>query len=138
MAITKLFDLGAGGWITDGEQMLDKVMAWSYASHASQSYMFQDDITSIVKIVQDNAGNLERASSELEDKLKNYLSRFFDEVEIECSVVEKNLKGNNLLGEVILRASMRDHTGKLLELSEVMTNKGRVVRTVLDYDPFAY
>ena len=138
MAITHLFDLGEGGWITDGQKMLDKVMAWAYASDYTQSYYFSGDVTSIVQIVQDNAGNLERAVGELQEKLTSYLSRFFDEVQLECYIVEKMFKGNNLLGEVILRASMIDHTGQVLELSEVMTDKGSVVRKVLDYDPGLY
>lgn len=136
MAVRYLAVLGQKGWVTDGKVMLDMVMSWAYASDASQSYFFNGTITSIADIVQKNAGHLDQAAAALQESLSNYLSKFFDDVQLECSIVEKDLKDFHLIGEVILRASMIDYSGQELQLSEIMTNKGSVLRTVLDYDPY--
>lgn len=136
MAVSCLFDLGPNGWVTDGRKMLDKVMGWIYASDSTQSYYFSGDILSVARVVQENAGNLEKAAAALQERLLTYLSRFFDEVQVECRIVDRELKGNHLFGEVILRATMIDYTGQTLDLVEVMTNKGSTARTVLDYDPY--
>lgn len=136
MAVKYLASLDNEGWITDGQTILDTVMGWAYASDFSQSRFFAGDITSIAHIVQTNAGKLEKACAELQRILGNYLSKFFDAVEIECSVVEKEFPEFHLLGEVILRASMIDHSGKELQLHEVMTNKGSIARRVIDFQPY--
>lgn len=127
--------LGPRGWVTDGKTMLDQVMSWVYASDASQSHFFDADISSMVKVVQDNASDITKACPAIQSLLERYLSKFFDDVQLEVSIVENTFKDHHLRGEVILRASMLDHTGQEVQLVEVMTNKGSLVRNVLDYDP---
>lgn len=135
MAVKFIATLGPKGWVTDGKTMLDMVMSWAYASDASQSYFFNKDITSIADIIQKHAGRIDQATVALQEALTTYLSKFFDDVQLECVVFDKEMKDFHLQGEVMLRASMIDHTGQELQLSEIMTNKGSVVRTQLDYDP---
>lgn len=135
MAVKGIATLGPKGWITDGQTMLDMVMAWAYASDASQSLFFSGKITSIAKIVH-SCKTIESAAPALQSALKEYLSCFFDYVEVQVSVTEKELKGVHLLGELILRASMNDHSGNTLQLHEVMTKSGSVARSVIDHEPY--
>ena len=136
MAVKYLPVLGPLGWVTDGRTMLDTVTSWLYASDNSQSYFFNGDISSIAYVLEKNAGNLEKARGELEEMLTRYYSRFFDQVEVEVRTVERQFKDYHLLGELMIGASMIDHTGEILQLNEVMTNKGSASRTVLDFNPY--
>lgn len=135
MAITHIPCLGPKGWITDGRTMLDQMMAWAYASNASQSLFFDGDIISIAAILQKNGGKIDSAVAELQEALNRYLGKVFDNVEITVSKVEKQFVDHYLAGEIMVSGSVVDHTGLQLELHEVMSNKGSAVRQVLDYTP---
>lgn len=134
MAVKYIPALGPRGWITDGKTMLDQVMSWVYAADASQSFFF-DEVASMVKVVQDNASDIQRARPAVASLLESYFARFFDDVQVSVDVVDKEFKDYHLRGELILRASMLDHTGQEVQLVEVMTNKGSLTRQVLDFDP---
>lgn len=133
MAVKYIADLGPDGWITDGRTMLDKVTSWLYASDFSQSYFFAEEISSIAMTIQRNAGNLEKARSQLQELLTNYYFNFFDEVSVEITIVDYQFPESHLRGELMIRASMVDHTGTSIDLNEIMTKKGSMSRTVLDY-----
>lgn len=134
MAVKFIPSLGPRGWITDGQTMLDQVMSWIYASDASQSFFF-DEVASMTKTIQDHASDIQRARPAVASLLESYFGRFFDDVQVSVDLVENEFKDYHLRGELILRASMLDHTGSEVQLVEVMTNKGSLTRQVLDFDP---
>lgn len=135
MAIKYLASHGPKGWIIDGPGQLDQMMAWAYASNASQSLFFNGDVTSIAAILQTYGGRILEAAPALKEALTRYLGKVFDNVVINVDPVEKMFPNHYLAGELMLSGSVVDWTGQELQLHEVMSNKGSAVRTVLDYIP---
>lgn len=122
--------LGPAGWVDSPDKKLDVLMAHIYASDASQSYFFHRQVSSIAKVIKDNEGKLENARVELRQCLTEYFKKYFDNVEVEVYIYENN---SFLKGELVLSAEVSDDGGKVIQLHEVMTNKGSLARKILDY-----
>lgn len=122
--------LGPEGWVESGDKKLDRIMAHLYASDASQSYLFPNQVSSMAKVIKDNQGQLEVAKVEIQRMLMNYFSCYFDNVDVSVYIYETNSFHK---GELVLAAEMTDETGKSLQLHEVMTKAGSLARTFLNY-----
>lgn len=122
--------LGPEDWIVDPKKKLDTLLAHVYASDASQTSFFTGDVSSIVKVIKDNQGKLENARNEIQNLLETYLIRYFEKVEVNVYIYEND---DFHKGELVLAAEVTDTNGQKVQLHEVMTKKGSIVRTFLDY-----
>lgn len=122
--------LGPEGWVSDGKKKLDQALAHLYASDASQSYHFPGQVSSMAKVVYENQGNLDGAKDEIQKMLTKYFNVYFYNVEVIVYIYDTN---DFHKGELVLAAVMEDDEGKTIQLHEVMTNQGSLVRQFLNY-----
>ena len=123
--------LGPEGWVSDPKKKLDTILAHMYCSDFSQTFFFSDEVSSMAHVVKEYQGRLGESAEAVKRMLENYLAKYFQEINVHVYVVENN---SILRGELALAGVCTDpETGAVLELHEVMTRQGNVVREVLDY-----
>ena len=128
--MTALPVLGPDGWATSAQKILDYAIAHMYACDASQTALFPGMVSSITKVIKDEQGVLERARGEIEDMITRYLGRYFAKVEVNVSIYDSE---DFHRGELVLAAVVTDKFGERAQIHEIMTNKGSVSRSFLDY-----
>lgn len=122
--------LGPDGWVTSAQKKLDYLMAHVYAADASQSALFTGMVSSIPKIIKEKQGVLDQAQVEIEDLLTTYFKRYFNKVEVSVYIYDTD---DFHRGELVLVGEVTDEFGEKAQIHEVMTKKGSVVRSFLDY-----
>lgn len=122
--------LGPEGWVSSGQKKLDQIMAHLYASDASQSYFFQNQVSSMAKVIKEHQGRLENARNEIQQMLTRYFNNYFNNVEV---IVYIHSTSDFHKGELVLAAEMEDDDGQVFQLHEVMSHQGSVVRQFLNY-----
>lgn len=123
--------LGPEGWVSDPKKKLDSILAQMYCSDFSQTFFFSREVSSMAHIVKEYQGRLGEAAEATKRMLEEYLGKYFQEINVLVYVVENN---SILSGELALAGMCTDAaTGMVLQIHEVMTRQGNVVREVLDY-----
>ncbi len=123
--------LGPEGWVDASKKKLDYLMAHLYASDSSQTFFFKGKVSSMSKVVKDNQGNLEKCREEVQLMLTEYFNRYFNNVEVTVYIPNGNESFHK--GELVLSAELTNHDGTIVQLHEVMTDKGTLTRKFLDY-----
>ena len=88
-------------------------------------------VSSMSKVVKDNQGNLEKCREEVHLMLTEYFNRYFNNVEVTVYIPNGNESFHK--GELVLSAELTNHDGTIVQLHEVMTDKGTLTRKFLDY-----
>lgn len=122
--------LGPEGWVLSAQKKLDYAMAHAYASDTSQTSLFPGMVSSFSKVVKECQGDLLRARGEIEEMLETYLKRYFNKVDISVYIYETD---DVHRGELVLTGDVVDEHGEKATIHEIMTNKGSVARTFLNY-----
>lgn len=84
--------LDSAGWITGIQEKADALMAYSFASRASQSVIYAGQITSLPAIIQEFGHNQSTLSSEIQRRYDAYFRTYFAtvKVDVDVSSVESN------------------------------------------------
>lgn len=123
--------LGPEGWVSDPKKKLDSVLAQMYCSDFSQTFFFSGEVSSMAYLVKEYQGRLGEAAEATKRMLEEYLERYFQEINVHVYVVEND---SVLRGELAMAGTCTDAaTGMVLQIHEVMTRQGNIVRKVLDY-----
>lgn len=75
------------GYINDPAKKLDCLMSDFFEAEHSQSYLFFNQVTSFPWILQQYQSQPEEIVNQLRVRLRPYLLRYFDDVQIECALV---------------------------------------------------
>ena len=81
-------ELGPGAWVTDPMKQLDLLMSHALESDYSQSTIYQGKIFSIPFIIASWQQDEVRLVEEINNGLGNYLGRYFDSTDVNCTVTE--------------------------------------------------
>jgi hypothetical protein len=75
------------GYINDPAKKLDCLMSDFFEAEHSQSYLFFNQVTSFPWILQQYQSQPEEIVNQLRVRLRPYLLRYFDDVQVECALV---------------------------------------------------
>lgn len=78
------------GYINDPTKKLDCLMSDFFEAEHSQSYLFFNSITSFPWIIQHYQNSPEEILNQLRLRLRPYLLRYFDDIELECALKESD------------------------------------------------
>lgn len=79
--------LSKDGWVTSPIRKADYLFSHLFLSEYSQSYLFSGSITSLPYILAMNETDPAGFSTELENSLNKYFSKYFDNVEITTDII---------------------------------------------------
>ena len=123
--------LGPDGWVPSSQKQLDGLVAHMYCSDFSQSILFKDAVISVAKIIKTNQGNIEDAARDFEMQLVQYLSAYFEKVEISIRPIAS--EDSVLNGELGIIGNVEDHSGNVYHLQTSLSNRGSVGKKIMDY-----
>ena len=86
-------ELGPGAWVTDPLKQLDLLLSHALESDYSQSTIYQGKIFSIPFIIASHQQDEVRLVEEINTGLANYLGRYFESTDVNCTVGEVNDDG---------------------------------------------
>lgn len=78
------------GFIYDPRKKLDCLMSDFFEAEYSQSHLFKDSVTSFPWLIQQYQKDPDELVSQMRLRLKTYLMRYFDEMELELAVESDN------------------------------------------------
>jgi nucleotide-binding universal stress UspA family protein len=127
--------LSASGWVIEIAEKADKLMANFFASDYSQSNIYKGSITSLAYMVREWSKDTYTLSTNMERELFNYLSRYFEEVQVDVSVSEETVSGQGTvlsieLDVIVVENGQRYSLGHLITTMDsqvieiIKTNNG--------------
>lgn len=75
--------LSEDGWVTTPIKMADYVLSYFFTSDYSQSYIYNNKISSLPWILQNTQGNMHNTLIDMHDTLNTYFSKYFNNVIVE-------------------------------------------------------
>jgi hypothetical protein len=79
------------GYIHDPAKKLDCLMSDFFEAEHSQSYLFFNQVTSFPWIIQQYQTDPNEIINQLRVRLRPYLLRYFDDVDIECALIDNQV-----------------------------------------------
>lgn len=86
MANTAVPTLDTAGWVTDGAEKLNRLLAYFFTTMNSQSNLYRSTINSIQSIIEKSGNDIDDLTSSLQRQLSIYLGRYYDNVTIKVYV----------------------------------------------------
>jgi hypothetical protein len=86
MANTAVPTLDTAGWVTDGAEKLNRLLAYFFTTMNSQSNLYSSTINSIQSIIEKSGSDIDDLTSSLQRQLSTYLGRYYDNVTIKVYV----------------------------------------------------
>jgi hypothetical protein len=80
-----LATLSLQGWVRDIGKQIDMAIAYCFVSNASQSYIFEDRVLSVQKLIHDYTGDIGGLCTNLQLQLESYLKLLFDDATVEVT-----------------------------------------------------
>lgn len=116
--INALPSLDSEGWVTNIDQLIDRVLSYTFLSDASQSTMFKGYITSVQAIIQKNGDDALGLQEDMRMGLDNTFRRWFDKIEIDVRVQDVVPGSAQLNIEIYLEVSYRGESRKVASVAE--------------------
>lgn len=126
-----IITLGREGVIKDTASKIDWIMSCFFFTKYRQTQLFQDEIISLPKIIQQNIDDPVKVKEELEVKLNVYLERFFTRVLVE---VDYELNDDNT-STIILDLNVSDDDNvdsSLISVGYSLTYEGSNLSSILE------
>lgn len=95
------------GWVTDPASKFDFLLSHFFLSDYNQTYLYKGYVASLPKIIETNGNNIDGAIYDLRSSLNNYLTRYYDQVEVEVVLVTP-LKENDPSVELNINIGVTD------------------------------
>jgi hypothetical protein len=86
MANTAVPTLDTAGWVTDGAEKLNRLLAYFFTTMNSQSNLYRSTINSIQSIIEKSGNDIDDLTSSLQRQLSIYLGRYYDNVTIKVYI----------------------------------------------------
>lgn len=77
--------LSTAGWVGAVSEKADRLMAYFFESDGLQSTLYRDKVFSLPMIVKDFKGDPVAVTQAVQSNLSNYLTNYFDAVEVQAS-----------------------------------------------------
>lgn len=122
--------LSSDGWLNTVGEKADRLIGYFYYSDASQSNTFKGNITSFPNIIKEYGNDPTQLKSELNEKVQQYLSRYFNEVLVEINVVIPENKADNRM-DVSMSVIIKED-GKVYNLSKVLELANNKIVKIID------
>lgn len=84
------------GWVRDVGKQIDMAIAYCFVSNASQSYIFENRVLSVQKVIHDYTGNISGLCTNLQILLETYLKHLFDDATVEVTSDAAKALGSSL------------------------------------------
>lgn len=79
--------LAEDAWVTSPAKIADYMLSHFFLSDRSQSYLYDQHVSSLPWILTENQGNIGTTISDVRQTLETYFSRYFNNVVVEVSEV---------------------------------------------------
>jgi len=126
--------LSDDGWVFDPINILDRVIAYAFASNQSQSLHYKEEITSISEIFSKDTKEEGFIEDEISTKISDLLSRYFEAIEV--SAKTKDNKDRPGTKDLLLYVEVTDTEGKKHKLSSVISNKNTKLSIITDINNY--
>jgi len=119
--------LSDDGWIDNSMRLADYLLSHFFTSDYSQSYIYQDNISSLPWIIQHTQKNINDTIQLVQSTLSIYFNRYFDNVVVEVSEVSNNEDISH--ASISIYLSFVDKSGvsydisKLIDITDSKINK---------------
>jgi len=128
MTTKNLFpSLSEDGWVNDSIKTADYLLSHFFISEDSQSYIYNDNISSLPWIILDCQGDINKLLNKTKIVLSDYFGKYFNNVEVE--VLEIIDKEKTSKGQISIYVKFTDEQnieyslGKILEITNLTISK---------------
>lgn len=119
--------LSEDGWVTSSAKTADYMLSHFFLSDRSQSYMYDQYISSFPWILTDTQGNIGLTISAVRETLQTYFSRYFTSVIIEVVEVPNDEDPGKAQISLYVKFTGRDGKevvlGKMLQINDTILEK---------------
>lgn len=122
--------LTTAGWKTEIRDKADTLMSYFFYSDASQSNIYLGNITSLPKIIEEYGNEESSIRSQMESLLNQYLSRYFDYVDVNVDVrIPEDSVDNRM--EVLMSVVVGEK-GVKYDMSRLLRSKNGKIIEIID------
>ncbi len=121
-------------WITDPINILDRAVAYAFASNASQSIYFKDNITSVSDIFAGETKEANYIVNTLEEKLSALLSRYFDKILVSATLKDDKKHPGTIMVQLFVQVT--DLSGRDYKLNTLLKNKDSKLSIITDINNY--
>lgn len=119
--------LSEDGWVTDSIKTADYLLSHLFLSERSQSYLYNNNITSLPYILQTTQGDITQTITLLRSSIEEYFSRYFNNVVVEVTDVtsedEPSKASISLFVQFSDKENIEHNLGKIIETSNLTISK---------------
>lgn len=115
--------LSEDGWLTSTILKADALFSHFLVSDYSQTYLYNDKVTSFTWILQNNQGNIGKLLTDLRSALEIYFARYFENITVETTEIPNTEEPSK--AKISIFVSFTDYEdkqyslGKILEISDL-------------------
>lgn len=77
--------LSTRGWVSEPAAKIDLLLAHFFVADFNQTYLYPGRVISLPRLLQKNGSDIEGLMSDMKDSLFNYISRYYESVDIEVT-----------------------------------------------------
>jgi hypothetical protein len=119
--------LSEDGWVTSSAKTADYMLSHFFLSDRSQSYMYDQYISSLPWILTDTQGNIGLTISAVRETLETYFSRYFSKVIVEVSEIPNKEDPGKAQISLYVKFTDKDNkevvVGKMLKINDTILEK---------------
>ena len=108
--------LSTEGWISDGKKILDRLLSCYLTTDTRQTYLFQNNLTSLAKTYYLYINQPEEMSSAIKTDLQKMLGYYFKIVDVR-TVLKQSSVNNDYY--ILISANVTDSDGRTYELARI-------------------
>lgn len=82
--------LSTFSWVKNPAESIDFLLTHMFYADKFQTSLYGNNITSIPWILEETSGSIDQATVAIRQAINNYLSRYYDSVQVNVSTVEEN------------------------------------------------
>ena len=117
--LTMMPSLSEDGWVRSSEHIADYMLTHFFLSEKSQTYLYGNEVASLQYIIQNNADSMTNTVLNTRTALLSYFSRYFSNVEAECTFNDIVDNGTGVNINIFL--SFTDSEGKSYSLGKIVS-----------------
>ncbi len=111
--------MSTDGWVDSPTVKADRLFAHFLVSEYSQTALYAGNVSSLPYLIQKNKEAPLSTANDIKTTLEVYFSRYYDQVEVECSWIDVEPDGGK--AEIQIYASLIDSDGISISLGKAVS-----------------
>lgn len=106
--VTPVPTLSTYGFVRDQASKIDYLLSHFFLSDYNQTYLYPGNVTSLPEIIQKHGGEVAGVISELNRRLRDYLLRYYIDVDLEIRMADNSDADLSTKAELIISVNVMD------------------------------